>query len=144
VTQEGATVGDSNRRLVGALVALREFELNMAETLDMFETPSSRVRGRLMVLCDFFRSRVSRIDTRLAARGGCPLHPVTEPYEPTVEAICAMCEAAVIKYEETACVARRLTNPSDAWVCSLNAAELRDAAAEISTFKHAVGPEEIT
>lgn len=77
-----------------------------------------------LVSCDAWNGRVT---TRIAAAGGGPLL-VPSPDNLTLEELIGMFNGLAKLYAITANLARKALDPSAAWVCELNRAEMLETA----------------
>jgi hypothetical protein len=99
-----------------------------------------RLQTRIASWANVAKAHTSRLLTRIAALGGGPLPVPPDEVEVTqslCEALAAESDSARFsaeRYAVIALAARKIFDPSTAWICELNRAEELERANELSEF----------
>ncbi len=99
-----------------------------------------RLQARISSWATVAKAHTTRLITRIAALGGGPLPVPPDEVEVTqslMEALAAESESArysAERYAMIALAARKVFDPSTAWICELNRAEELERANEFSQF----------
>lgn len=146
---------ETRSRLTAALAASWEGEMLCILALETLSerAPTPRTRSRLLAFAAGCQAHASRLLARMAARGGGPL-PVppdelalSESFSAAVGEEAERARHAAERYAAMAGLARKLMDPSAAWICELNRAEELDRAHELvelaSQSLRSVGAEQV-
>jgi len=133
-------MGGLKSRLTASLAAAWEAEMLCILSLEKLaeRAPDARVRSRLTAFAAGCQAHASRLLARIAASGGGPL-PVPpddvempESFSEALQEQSDRARVAADRYAQMANLARKVMDPSAAWVCELNRAEELDRASELA------------